>query len=88
MSAASRLAKRPTSDHALTHLERCLLRLGRVCVDTQSASRGRDAVMSLAERGLMSTSHDGNGAVLVGEITYAGRRFLAWIEETPATALN
>ena len=75
-------------ESALTHFECCLLRLGRVHVDAQSTSRGLDAVMALAERGLMSPSRDGNGTVMIGEITHAGRRALAWIEDRPTAHLS
>lgn len=65
----------------LTHLERCLLRLGRVRVDAEAGSRARDAVMALAGRGLMLASRDANGSELVCEVTQAGRCALAWAEE-------
>lgn len=73
---------------SLTHLERCLLRLGRVQVDAAAASTGREAVARLAARGLMVASHRAGGAVIVGEITEAGRCALAWAEDRPAAGLN
>ena len=88
MAIPVRLAANSRPDATLTHLECCLLRLGRMHVDAQSTSRGRDAVTSLAERGLMSTSDEGQGTVIVAEITHAGRRALAWIDGRPTTGLS
>ena len=76
------------ADTALTDLERCLLRLGRVQVDARAASRGRDAVSSLAARGFLSTSQDQHGASITGEITPAGRRALAWADHTSPAHVN
>ena len=47
-------------------------------MNAHAASRGRDAVTSLAARGLLSTSQDCHGASITGKITLAGRRALAW----------
>lgn len=69
-------------DVVLTHLEQGLLRLGRVQVNADGASRGRDAVASLAARGLMRTWTVREGAsVICGEITEAGRIALAWASD-------
>ena len=66
-------------DPTLTQLEQSLLCLGRVHVDAVVASRGREAVVSLAARGFMRTWLSCAGAsILYGEITDAGRIALAW----------
>lgn len=66
-------------DVVLTHLEQGLLRLGRVQVNADAASRGRDAVASLAARGFMRTwIVREEASVICGEITQAGRIALAW----------
>ena len=79
MTFASPLAD-PSQDLTLTDLERCLLRLGRVHVDADVASQGREVLLSLADRGLMAALHDPNAAMMTGTITPAGRCALAWAE--------
>ena len=72
----------------LTELEQGLLRLGRVQVNADAASRGRDAVASLAARGLMRTWIVREGAsVICGEITEAGRIALAWASDDNSAGL-
>jgi hypothetical protein len=67
------------ADVPLTQLEQGLLRLGRVHVNANAESRGRDTVASLAARGLMRTWLSCEAAsVICGEITEAGRIALAW----------
>jgi len=80
MTFASPLAD-SSQDPTLTDLERCLLRLGRVQVDADVASHGREVLLSLADRGLMAALHDPDAATMTGEITLAGRCALAWAEE-------
>ncbi len=73
-------------DLELTHLEQGLLRLGRVHVDANAASRGRDAVASLAARGFMRTwLSSEHASLLCGEITEAGRMALAWVNGQDGT---
>ncbi|HEX2136150.1 MAG TPA: hypothetical protein VHG30_09645 [Microvirga sp.] len=82
----TRLSDDRGPEATLSHFERCLLRLGRVHVDAARTSKGRDAVASLARRGLMSISHDGPGGAMIAETTHAGRCALAWIEAHSDTA--
>jgi hypothetical protein len=87
MTSASPLAGASRSP-VLTDLERCLLRLGRVQVDADVASHGRDVLLSLAERGLMAALRDPAAATMIGEITYAGRCALAWAEGRPTARVS
>ncbi len=81
-------ARSDEADLALTDLERCLLRLGRVQVDTRRASSGRAAVTALAARGFLATSTPDRNGAITGTITPAGRRALAWADGEPPTRLN
>ena len=72
-----------------TQLEQSLLRLGRVHVNANTASRGRDAVVSLAARGLMRTWLSCEAvSVICGEITEAGRIALAWASGQGGTSTS
>ena len=73
----------------LTQLEQGLLRLGRVHVNANTASQGRDAVVSLAARGLMRTWLScEQGSVICAEITEAGRIALAWASGENASSAS